>query len=363
MRCTKCHYLSFEPEPRCRNCGHDLSLEDNPEEFAASAEGVSNYTATAVLAPPRTQTTSVRTASAKATTGSSRIPTADLPLFVQSMQSVSDHLAEEDPQDIEPLVKVPARPRTPMSVRRATPDPARLRAKYGMSSESEPDLWSNLPPDPIDQVALHDEPEEFQDLPLTPASGPMDQWTNGPMEQATNGRMDEWNEPSPGHGRQSLGEGGWASEPTPVRLPVGWQQPVGAAARLGAAVIDASLLAGISAGVIYLTLQVTGLSLGQIGLLPILPLSGLLVMMVVGYLLMFTVASGQTVGKMAMNLRVVGTSPEAIINDRVTVSQAAVRSMAALPSVLVLGLGFIPGLVGAGLALHDRLAHTRVIRL
>ncbi len=24
MKCPKCHYLSFEPEPRCRNCGYDL---------------------------------------------------------------------------------------------------------------------------------------------------------------------------------------------------------------------------------------------------------------------------------------------------------------------------------------------------
>ena len=28
MKCPKCHYLSFEPEPRCRNCGYDLALAD-----------------------------------------------------------------------------------------------------------------------------------------------------------------------------------------------------------------------------------------------------------------------------------------------------------------------------------------------
>jgi len=100
-----------------------------------------------------------------------------------------------------------------------------------------------------------------------------------------------------------------------------------------------------------------------VALLPALPLAGLLLMVVVGYLLMFTVASGQTVGKMAMHLRVVGTSPEAVINDRITVSQAAVRTLAAVPSVLVFGLGFVPALLGAGLALHDRIAHTRVVRL
>ena len=342
MRCTKCHYLSFEPEPRCKNCGHDLSLEEadrleesgvkrvsyksgesfmSGESFEALDSTRADRTATAVLTRPK----------AAATPASSRIPTKDLPLFVQSIPGVSDQLADEalEPEpELEPLVKVPARPRTPVSVRRATPDPARLRAKYGMSPNPEPDLWSNMPADPIDQVDLHQEETTFQDLPLT-ATAAMS----------------------------------WPSEPTPERLPVGWQEPVGAGARLFAAMIDGVLLGGIAAAVIYFTLRVTGLSLAQITLLPALPLAGLLLMMVVGYLLMFTAASGQTVGKMAMHLRVVGTSPEAIVNDRITVPQATVRALAALPSVLILGLGFVPALVGAGLAIHDRIAHTRVIRL
>src|SRR5688572_30791164 len=336
MRCTKCHYLSFEPEPRCRNCGHDLSLEEGSASMTAddTFDGVGDdslvtgRTATAVLAPPKA------TRKAPATASSSRIPTADLPLFVQSVPSVSDHLTNQPDGDhdghdeLEPLVKVPARPRTPVSVRRTTPDPARLRAKYGMSPSPEPDLWSNLPVDPLDQVDLREDVGAFQDLPLTSGAAMS-----------------------------------WPSEPTPERLPVGWQEPVTAGARLFAAIIDATLLGGISAAVIYFTLRVSGLSIAQIGLLPALPLAGLLLMMVVGYLLMFTVASGQTVGKMAMHLRVVGTSPEAVINDRVTVSQAAVRTFAALPSVLVFGLGFVPALLGAGLALHDRIAHTRVVRL
>ncbi len=29
MKCPKCHYLSFDPEPRCRNCGYSLALEDS----------------------------------------------------------------------------------------------------------------------------------------------------------------------------------------------------------------------------------------------------------------------------------------------------------------------------------------------
>ena len=304
MRCTKCHYLSFEPEPRCKNCGHDLSLEDasafnfaDGEAESVASAGSHGY-ATAVMTPPKVATSA----------HSSRIPTKDLPLFVQSMQSVSDQLAgndaesrhEDEHEDLEPLVKVPARPRTPMSVRRPTPDPARLRAKYGMSSSTEPDLWSNIPADPIDSVALHNEANTFQDLPLTAQSmeqwvpEPVNQsaeeeWTNGPAQQWTNGPVDQW-----------ANDGN--EESASDQFPVGWQQPVSAGARLGAALIDAMFLGAISVVVIYLTLQVTGLSLAQIGLLPVLPVSTLLVMLVAGYFLMFKMASGKTLGNMAMRL-------------------------------------------------------------
>ena len=28
MKCPKCHYLSFEPEPRCKHCGYSFSLSE-----------------------------------------------------------------------------------------------------------------------------------------------------------------------------------------------------------------------------------------------------------------------------------------------------------------------------------------------
>ena len=41
MRCPKCHYLSFEPEPRCKNCGYDLDLPEADLELrpASAPEG------------------------------------------------------------------------------------------------------------------------------------------------------------------------------------------------------------------------------------------------------------------------------------------------------------------------------------
>ena len=37
MRCPKCHYLSFEPEPRCKNCGYDLDLPESDLELHIEA--------------------------------------------------------------------------------------------------------------------------------------------------------------------------------------------------------------------------------------------------------------------------------------------------------------------------------------
>jgi uncharacterized RDD family membrane protein YckC len=241
--------------------------------------------------------------------------TSELPLFVRQMP---DATADEELDEPEPLVRVPARPRAPIAVRRATPDPARLRATYA--------------PQERDLLDKADDEEELS--PVTPR---------------------------PSISRSAPPQ--WASEPTPERLPAAWQQPVAAGTRLAAAAIDAGLLAAIGTTVVALTLRIANLSVANIGILPVLPIGAFLLLIAAGYLLLFTAAQGQTLGKMVMHIRVVGTSPDAVINDRVTIGQAAVRAAASLPSVLMLGAGFIPALMGAGLSVHDRIAHTRVVRM
>jgi uncharacterized RDD family membrane protein YckC len=62
---------------------------------------------------------------------------------------------------------------------------------------------------------------------------------------------------------------------------------------------------------------------------------------------------------MAMDIRVVGD--EAPGDGAVTPQQAAVRAVLTVPSVLLLGLGFLPAFAGHGVAIHDRLSHTRVV--
>jgi uncharacterized RDD family membrane protein YckC len=62
---------------------------------------------------------------------------------------------------------------------------------------------------------------------------------------------------------------------------------------------------------------------------------------------------------MAAAIRVVGDDDG---DETLTVGQAAARSVLAVPSVVVLGAGFVPALIGDERAVHDRLAHTRVVR-
>jgi uncharacterized RDD family membrane protein YckC len=136
---------------------------------------------------------------------------------------------------------------------------------------------------------------------------------------------------------------------------------VGAASRLGAAALDAVLLGGLATAVLWTTLRWCDLSFGQLGTLPIAPTLAFLLLVGLGYLLLFTAAGGQTVGKMLFGIRVVREG-HGEVTEMLSVKQAMYREVIALPSILALGLGFVPALIGDERALHDRIAHTRVVR-
>ena len=135
-------------------------------------------------------------------------------------------------------------------------------------------------------------------------------------------------------------------------------RPAGLLARVLALAIDALLLGGIHAAVVYFTLAVAGLSLEQLGLLPLAPLAGFAVILSGGYLVGFIAASGQTIGKMAAGIRVIGDD-----GARVDVPGAVLRAVGCFLSVLSAGLGYLPAFLGAERrALQDRLSGTRVVR-
>jgi uncharacterized RDD family membrane protein YckC len=127
--------------------------------------------------------------------------------------------------------------------------------------------------------------------------------------------------------------------------------------------VDVLLLLALNAAVVWFTLDVCALPLSQLLQLPPLPMAAFLLLLDGGYLVLFTAACGQTLGKMAAGIRVVGAPDETLPSGEMSFAQVAGRELAAMLSVAPLGLGLWFALSGQGRALHDRLAHTRVVRV
>jgi uncharacterized RDD family membrane protein YckC len=134
--------------------------------------------------------------------------------------------------------------------------------------------------------------------------------------------------------------------------------------RILAAVIDSVIVNGINAGVLYFTLKLCELPLSVTGFLqvPAVPLIGFLLLLDCGYFITFTTVVGQTIGKMATGLRVVHVDESGNDGHTPNFGFATLRTAAYGASILPLGLGFLPALIGRDRrALHDRLAETRVV--
>lgn len=203
--------------------------------------------------------------------------------------------------DDQPLVTPSAVPRLPLSVRRAAPVPARPQQ----------------PPSPDDE--------------FSPAPGQPGQPDRARAADSTDAPQDD--------------EAGAAPR----------------AGRVLAGVLDGALMVGIDLAVVYLTLRLSNLDFGDARLLPVLPMVAFFVLLNGGYLVLFTAAGGQTIGKMAAHIRVVPSAPEA--GARVPFGAAVIRAAGYLVSLAPAGLGFLPILFSAdGRAVHDRLSNTRVVK-
>jgi uncharacterized RDD family membrane protein YckC len=139
--------------------------------------------------------------------------------------------------------------------------------------------------------------------------------------------------------------------------PVDFSEVARPARRLGAAAIDALVLAGIDALLVWFTLRLCGLNPSEVSVLPVAPLVAFLGLLNAGYVILYTGTLGQTLGKMAVGIRVVPLGQEAM-----DLRRATWRATAMLLSIGLAGLGFVPATFGDFRALHDRLAGTRVVR-
>jgi uncharacterized RDD family membrane protein YckC len=308
MKCPKCGYLGFEPVDRCRNCGYDFSLAQEPAVPDLPIRRVSSD-AKPLDDLALSDRSHVRARSsrfeAEARADLDRLFGRADPKPVAAPRpamSVISAPADELPlfggpiTDDVPLITRASAPRVPLSVRRATPEVPRLKADV-----PRPTL-----------------------LDLEPAAAHPETSRTHAVDSADR-----------------------VAEDAPL------------AARFVAVAIDLLILGFVDAIVIYLTLQICGLTMQDFGELPMAPLLAFLLLQNGGYLVAFT-AGGQTLGKMASGIRVIPSSDESSLD----LGRAVVRELLWLGLAAPAGLGFLSAVFSPDRrGLHDRFAGTRVVRV
>ncbi|MBI2829243.1 MAG: RDD family protein [Acidobacteria bacterium] len=229
-----------------------------------------------------------------------------LPLFASAFDVAGD----------EPLIRLPATPHPPLAVRR-TPNTPRRR--------------------PV--------PKPSRPIASAPA-------------------LEFWDEPPAAPVAESVAEvrartAARLAPPLPQPAQVAQVEVSGGRRRLAAAAADHLLLFAIDLSVVYFTLRMAGLPMAQWAVLPPAPLAAFLLLVKLSYFCAFTAMGGQTIGKMAARIRVVTTEDASVDGAR-----AVKRTLAGVVTAALLGLGYLPALIGSERrALHDRMTRTRVIVL
>lgn len=139
--------------------------------------------------------------------------------------------------------------------------------------------------------------------------------------------------------------------------PASGPRPAGLGRRAAAAVADLLLLGAIDGLVVALTARLLGIPIAAAADLPWPPLAAFLLLLDLATIVTLTALGGQTLGKMAAGIRVVGLD-----GGPVPVSRAVVRTVLSVLSALPAGLGFVGSLARSRRAGHDWLAGTRVVR-
>jgi len=320
MKCPKCAYIGYDAGDRCRNCGYEFALASPAQpatELSMRAGNDAGGPLPDLSLKPRS--TEPRRTPSGAPLDLDRLigvpePSTDLPLFSGGGDAG---------EDLPPLVTPSQTPRRPLAVRRPTPDPARLRPRAREESrERTPTL----------DLAM---PAETPSAPAAPVPRPSIRPTPGPVIAS-----------------------GPAAEPRVTTEASTVPETASLAPRVVAAIVDLIILGTIDALTLYFTLRLCGLTMQEWRILPLLPLGIFFLVVNGGYLIAFTAAGGQTIGKMATGLKVVGGG-----DGPVSVGVATVRALACLASTICLGAGFLPAVLGGdGRALQDRIADTRVVR-
>jgi uncharacterized RDD family membrane protein YckC len=307
MKCPKCGYLCLDPVERCRHCGYRLSLNTPPpipelplrSSDAAAGQPLHDLDLIDRAASPPPASPHDVLGGGERTNG--RGPGADAP-DVPDLPLFAAPLGDD-----APLITRAAPPRAPLAVRRATPEVPRLRTERT----------------PVADVRLPGL-ETTEEIPAR----------SGPARRAM-------------------------PRDTPDVTPEASTELAGIGARIVAGSLDLLLLAAIDLLVIYFTLQIGGITWADRAILPRGPLIAFLVLQNLGYFVAFSVG-GQTLGQVAMGIRVVGSDT----HRPPTAGQAIVRTVVWLLLMVPAGLGLVTTLLDRERrGFHDRASQTRVIRV
>lgn len=342
MKCPKCGYLGFETTDRCRNCQYDFSLSPSAGE------------------PELTLRQDI---------GDDGNTNFELPMLKRQTDNLSAGAMDLDRLFGDPAPEKAGPQRvTPAAIGITPPVPA-----VNVSRESEPAPFLDLASEGDDASVSLDPPAfgdgdrnalPFDDAPLLP---PRAARTPLSVRRAT----PEIPRNRPRTTRPARMEAPLAFEPAAAPLKgrdtsteavetvASLMQAPALAVRVGAGVIDLVLLAGIDVAVLFLTLRIAGLqtTLADLRVIPVVPFMGFLLLLAFGYVAAFTVAGGQTIGKMLLKLRVIGDDGRPI-----DAAGGVLRAVGCMLVPATFGLSYVPALFSADhRAVHDRLAGTRVV--
>lgn len=341
MKCPKCGYLGFETTDRCRNCQYDFSLAPFSSEPELTLHGADSK----IESPSDFDLPAIKRQS-------DRLSASALDL---------DRLfGDPDPAGSAPPALTSSPPSPPAPLRKPEPPTITL-----LDDDSEPAKAISIESDDTPPVAAAPADESalpFDDGPIVPppaARPPLAVRRSTPevlrnRPRTTRPVRTEALDFEPAQDKSSVAS--QAANETVASL----MEIPSLGARVGAGVIDLLLLIGIDAAVLYLTLRVTGLqnTLEDMRVLPPVPFVGFLATLAFGYVASFTVAGGQTIGKMVLSLRVIGDD-----GRPVDAAGGMLRALGCMLVPITLGLSYLPALFTSDhRAIHDRLAGTRVVQ-
>ncbi len=298
MKCPKCAYFGLDDADRCRNCGYEFSLMTDGDPRTPQAGHRPRATPMAPVPTPRPTPGHVRLA----TPSRERGTPADSLLNRPIDRGVDAGALDLPLFGAEAGAPLPP-PQRPLSVRR----PGTLTPR------------ARLVRDTPMAGALPLEPEPVGSSSERPAGRP---------DQA---RLE---------GRPAL-----AASATAER-------------RVGAWLVDVSLMGLVDIVTLYFTLRLCGLSPAEWSTLPPWPLALFFLVINGGYVVLLTGWLGQTIGKMALQIEVVADG-----HASVGIGRAAVRLLGAVLSLAPVGLGFLWAFFGDRRTWHDRLTGTRVVQV